>query len=269
MSKYCGKSILPLPLIVVLAELGKTKLGVVLKHPSDSPFAGEDKQVLAPKVLNPLGIVRKAQSLGIKVLVLDPSDLAITHIGTAKITAVLILKTVFKYLELKHTYNAYDNSLKTRIRLKEDLNSTLLGDLVHTLGKLLTLHGVNLLYHSKMLGSEGGNTLESDLLSLLANGVADREDARIEYTDNIACVGLVNNLTLGCHHLLRLRETEGLVALHMVVILATLKLTRANTHKCNTVTVCLVHIRLDLEYEGREILVKRIYSIALCHSGKG
>ena len=80
------------------------------------------------------------QSLRVETLVLYPADLAIAHIGTAQITAVLVLKSVLENLELQHADNADDNALKTRVRLEEYLNRTLLGNLVHTLGELLTLH---------------------------------------------------------------------------------------------------------------------------------
>ena len=141
--------------------------------------------------------------------------------------------------------------------------------LVHTLCKLLTLHGIDLLDHSEMLGREGGDTLELYFHSLLTNGIADGEDAGIEYTDDITCISLVDDLTLGSHHLLRLGEAERLCALYVIIILAALKLTRADTHKRNSVAVSLVHVRLDFEYERGEAFIKRIYNVALCDSGQG
>ena len=49
-----------------------------------------------------------------------------------------------------------------------------------------------------------------------------------------------------------------LAALDMVDFHSCLKLTGADTHECDTVTVCLVHIRLDLKYKGGEIFSQRI-----------
>ena len=68
--------------------------------------------------------MRKLKSLGIKSLVLDPTDLGISKIGAAKVTAVLALESMLKNLELKHADNADNNSFKTRIRLEEYLNRT-------------------------------------------------------------------------------------------------------------------------------------------------
>ena len=89
-------------MLVVLAEFGKLELGIVLKHPTDSPLAGEDEQVVASVILHPLGVVGETQSLGIEALVLDPTDLLICHRRAAKVAAVLVFKSVFKHLKLKH-----------------------------------------------------------------------------------------------------------------------------------------------------------------------
>ena len=57
---FCKEYFAFLLLIVVFAELGKAKLGVVLKHPTNRPLACKDKQILASEVLHPLGIVRES-----------------------------------------------------------------------------------------------------------------------------------------------------------------------------------------------------------------
>ena len=80
---------------------------------------------------------------------------------------------MLKNLELQNTNNTDNNSLKSGVGLKEYLYSTLLRNLVHTFGKLFTLHGVNLLNHGEMLGSKGGNTFKFDLFSLFANGISN------------------------------------------------------------------------------------------------
>ena len=124
----------------VLTELGKLKLGIILKNPSDSPLTGEDEEVLAPEVLNPFCIVGETKSFRIETLIIDPTDLLIGEICSAKIATVFALKTVLKNLKLKHADNADDNALKTGVRLEEYLYSTLLCYLIHSLCKLLTLH---------------------------------------------------------------------------------------------------------------------------------
>ena len=45
--------------------------------------------------------MRKLKSLGIKPLVLDPTDLGISEIGAAKVTAVLALESMLKNLKLE------------------------------------------------------------------------------------------------------------------------------------------------------------------------
>ena len=46
------------------------------------------------------------------------------------------------------------------------------------------------------------------------------------------------------------------------------KFTGADTHECDTVAVCPVHIRLNLEYKRREIFTHRIDDAAVCLSRK-
>ncbi len=54
----------------------------------------------------------------------------------------------------------------------------------------------------------------------------------------------------------------------MVHLHAGFKLSRTNSHKCDTVSVSLVHICLDLKYKCGEILVKWIYYAGQCFSWK-
>ena len=97
----------------VLAKFGKLKLGVILKNPSDSPLTCEDEKILASEVLNPFRIVGETESFRIKSLVIDPTDLLIGEVSSAKIASIFALETMLKNLKLKHAYNAYDNSFKT------------------------------------------------------------------------------------------------------------------------------------------------------------
>ena len=54
----------------------------------------------------------------------------------------------------------------------------------------------------------------------------------------------------------------------MVNLLGSVKFAGADTHKGNSVTVCLVHIGLNLKYKSGEIIAHRIYKAAVCHSWK-
>lgn len=71
------------------------------------------------------------------------------------------------------------------------------------------------------------------------------------------------------HHLLRLRELDGLSALHVVVFLVALKLARADAHERDAVAVRLVHVRLNLEDERRKIGAERVNLAAVCHTRRG
>ena len=109
-----------------------------------------------------------------------------------------------------------------------------------------------------MLRSEGRDTLKLELLIGRTERVTDGENTRIKNADDISGISLVNDLTALSHQLLRLGQTDLLTALNMVDFHSGLELTGTDAHECDTVTVRLIHIRLDLKYEGGEILSERV-----------
>ena len=173
--------------------------------------------------------------------------------------SVFALHSEFKNVKLQKAYNAYDNSLHTHVGQEEYLYCTLLGDLLHSLLELLTLHGVYLLDYGKMLGSKRRNALKLYLQRRVRYSISYGEDTRVKYTDDIACVSLVDDLSFLCHHLLGLGELYHLTCSCMEIFLASLKLTRADSHKRNSVAVSLIHICLYFENKGGKMLVEGIY----------
>mgnify|MGYP007130631870 CR=1 FL=1 len=63
--------------------------------------------------------------------------------------------------------------------------------LLHTLQKLLALHGVDRANTLEVLGGKGGNGIKLKLLAGGTQSVADGEDAGIEHADDIAGVGFL------------------------------------------------------------------------------
>ena len=118
-----------------------------------------------------------------------------------------------------------------------------------------------------MLRCKGRDTLELELLVGRTERVTDGENTRIENADDISGISLVNDLTALSHQLLRLGQTDLLTALNMVYFHSCLKLTGTDAHESDTVTVRLIHIRLDLKYEGGEIRSERI-DHAVCRSSR-
>ena len=118
-----------------------------------------------------------------------------------------------------------------------------------------------------MLRCKGRDTLELELLVGRTERVTDGENTRIENADDISGISLVNDLTALSHQLLRLGQTDLLAALNMVDFHSGFKLTGTDAHESDTVTVRLVHIRLDLKYEGGEIRSERI-DHAVCRSSR-
>ena len=109
-----------------------------------------------------------------------------------------------------------------------------------------------------MLRCEGRDTFKLELLVGRTERVTDGENARIKDADDISGVGLLDDLTALSHQLLRLGQTDLLSALNMVDFHSGLELTGTDAHESDTVTVRLIHIRLDLKYKGGEILSERV-----------
>ena len=118
-----------------------------------------------------------------------------------------------------------------------------------------------------MLRRKGRDTLKLELLVGRTERVTDGENTRIENADDISGISLVNDLTALSHQLLRLGQTDLLAALNMVYFHSGFKLTGTDAHESDTVTVRLIHIRLNLKYEGGEIRSERI-DHTVCRSSR-
>ena len=71
----------------------------------------------------------------------------------------------------------------------------------------------------------------------------------IKHADDVARVGLVDDLALGGHHRLRLRKAHLAPRLDVEILGVALKPARADAHERQAVAVGLVHVGLDLEDE--------------------
>ena len=75
-------------------------------------------------------------------------------------------------------------------------------------------------------------------------------------------------MTVTRHHLLRLGKTHFLSSLYMEDFHSGVEFAGADAHECDTVTVCFVHVCLDLKDKRREILFDRIDHAAVCRTRK-
>ena len=137
----------------------------MLLRPVDVPAVGEQQQIPAADVLDPLGVGGEVEGLGIQLLVLDPADILIGQVLHADIHIVLIFQPVFQHVELERAHHPHDDLLHAAANLLEDLDGALLGDLGGALDKLLALHGVHLPHQAEMLRGEGGDPLEGKSLA--------------------------------------------------------------------------------------------------------
>ena len=163
---------------------------------------------------------------------------------------VFTLQAVLQHLKLQHANHSYDNFFHPRVKFLEDLDCSLLGDLADSLHKLLTLHRIYLAYSGKMLRSKSWDPFKFYRCLSFIQRISNRENTRVKNTDNISGIGLLHMLSLLGHHLLRLGKTDLLPTLHMHYFHTSFKLAGTDSHKCNTVSVRLIHIRLDFKYKS-------------------
>ena len=161
-------------------------------------------------------------------------------------------------VELQRADDADDDLLHAGIRHLEDLDGALLRDLLRSLEELLALHGVFGADSGKVLRREGRDAAEFELFARHGDGVADGENAGVEHADDIARVGLVDDLTLGGHELLRLRQAHFFAALHVIIFRVALELAGADAHEGQPVAVGLVHVRLNFKDERGKVRAERV-----------
>ena len=110
----------------------------------------------------------------------------------------------------------------------------------------------------KVLGGEGGDGVEFEFFPRGAQGVPDGEQPRVEHTDDVPGVGLLNDLPLGGHELLGPGEADLLAPLDVVDLPVGLELAGDHPEEGDAVPVGLVHIGLDLKDKGGEVVVQGV-----------
>ena len=120
-----------------------------------------------------------------------------------------------------------------------------------------------------MLRREGRDPAESEIISGHADRIADGIDPGIKDADDIACPGFRDDVAVIRHHLLRLGESGFLLSLYMPDFHIRIKVPGDDPHEGDPVSVILIHIRLDLEDEGGEIILLRIDQSRVGHARQG
>ena len=187
----------------------------MLLGPVDAPRAAKQQQRVALHILDGAGVagqfqMRDDQLIGI---VQDPEQMLIRQGLHTDIDIVLVFQTVLQNLQLQHTDHADNDLLHASAEVAEDLDRAFLRDLLHALDELLALHRVHLRHTGKMLGCKGRDAGKLNMLFAGAERVADREDARVKQTDNIARIRLIDDRAVLCHQLLRLGVVDTAFAL--------------------------------------------------------
>src|SRR5699024_9294987 len=134
-----------------------------------------------------------------------PPHIAVRQLLAADFGIVLGLKAVFEHLKLKHADHADDDLLKPDAGALERLNGAFLAQLHDALDELLALEAVYARHAGEKLRRKDRDAREPALFAC-AQRIAQREDAGIKQTDDVARVGILNGLALIGHELLGLLE---------------------------------------------------------------
>ena len=172
---------------------------------------------------------------------------------------VLVLHPVLEDVKLQAAHHANNDFLHARANLLENLDGALLGNLGGALDELLALHRILLAHQAEQLRGEGGDALKGDFLPRGAQCVANGEHARVEHTDDVPGVGLLDDFPALGHQLLGLGKLHLPPALDVLHLHALLKLAAANADESNSVPVGLVHVGLDFKHKGGEAGVEGVH----------
>ena len=135
----------------------------------------------------------------------------------------------------------------------EGLHDALLQELVEAGPELLGVGGIGIRDVGEDLRGEARDLVKEDR-AVLGEGVADAEGVVADKADDVARVGLVDGLAVLAEELVRGREADRLSGLRVQDRHVALELAGADAHEGDPVAVPGVHVRLDLEDEGRELV---------------
>ena len=111
---------------------------------------------------------------------------------------------------------------------------------------------------------------KAELLARGAQSVADGEDARVEHADDVAGIGLLDDLPLGGHQLLGAGTALSCrSAGRGRPPCPRSKLAGAHAHEGDAVPVGLVHVGLDLKDKGGKIVAEGVDDLVSGSAGQG
>ena len=131
-------------LFAVKRHLPELEVGIVLADPAERPLVAHEEDGVAVPVMNEHAAVGAAQIGGCNrapVGICEPARrLERLHLHR-DLRIVLVLEAVFEHLELERADGADNVTVKTRADLLEELDCSLLRQLLDALDELLALSG--------------------------------------------------------------------------------------------------------------------------------
>src|SRR4051812_38689193 len=90
-------------------------------------------------------------------------------------------------------------------------------------------------------------------------GVANPKRAAIQHTDHVAGPRLLDRRSLAREKLLRRREADHLVGPNMLHLHPRLEPAGTDAHEGHAISMLRIHVRLNLEHEPGELLIRWMY----------
>ena len=256
-----GVKCLPFILSVDEGHGIEDQLGIIIFDPTESPFVFDQQHGLIISVEHEhaaIGAAQRRRRDRFAVLRAEPtSDFKRQH-RQQHVDAVLAFQSILKNFKLQSADGADDIGFGSRADLIEQLNGALLRQLLDALDELLAFESVLRLNARKLLGREHGEVFKLEFMSGVGQGVADAEHARVEEPDDISRERFIDDLTVLSEELLRLSELDQLVGRRVPNLHIALEFARADSDECQPIPMRGIHIRLDFEDEGGELLIGRL-----------
>ena len=178
--------------------------------------------------------------------------------------SVLMLQPVLDDFELQGAHRA-DDLASVEVG-GEELGHTLVHQLIDALCQLLELQRVGVLDVAELLGREGGDAGEFQLLAF-GEGIADGEIAGVVQTHDVTRVGVVDHRLLLGHEGRGRGELQLLSAPHVEIVPVALEGARTDLQEGDAVAVVGVHVGVDLEDEAAHLRLVGLYGAALGGGG--
>ena len=221
------------------------------------PLVGEKNHQLPADVAGQLHAVAEVviEELALRDLGPEPANLRKWRGLQSRFGAILVLKAVHHHLELQLPDGPEQRRLP-RVDQREGLDHALIQQLLQSLAELLVFGRAGIADVREGLRGKPGNLVVPDR-RICGERVADAECPVGDQAYDVAGIRLVQRLAVLRKQLLRIRKPDRLAGDRVVDHHVLDEPARTHAHKREAVAMPGIHVRLNLEYETREVGIGR------------